>query len=171
MHFKTKWEGLSLFSCNYPDPSKCFSPVLKTYMCVLHSRSLFGDGFVPSLHCPAEQVCTEKTLPQRNEEMFREHLEVVRVLVVKQEWTRKALWQPGSHTEKCSSVTQCGLPNPYPRLEKVPQDGVLGCLAGCRVCVQHMLVFLLDPRQCQEWRTGRCRDHQDIDTHGNEVGS
>lgn len=102
---------------------------------------------------------------------IRGPLEVVRVLVIKQEWTRKALWQPGSHTEKCSSVTQCGLPNPYPRLEKVPRDGVLGCLPGCRVCVQHMLAFLLGPRQCQEWRAGRCRDHQDIQTHGNEVGS
>lgn len=65
-------EGLYLFSCNYPDPSKCLSPVLKTSMCGLHGRSLFRDGFVPSLCCPVEQVCTEKTLPQRNEEMYRE---------------------------------------------------------------------------------------------------
>lgn len=50
------------------------------------------------------------------------HLEVVRVLVIKQEWTRKALGPPGSHTGKCSSVTQYGLPSPYPRLEKGSPD-------------------------------------------------
>lgn len=57
---------------------------------------------------------------------IRGPLEVVRVLVIKEEWTRKALWQPGSHTEKCSSVTQCGLLTPIPGWRRYPEMGSWG---------------------------------------------